>query len=223
MKRPLTPLDFVRRAIKIYPDRTAILHGDLRYTYRQWGERLAPRASDHVLEIGSGWGGLAMHLARTYGCRVTSITVSEEQRAMAAARVAAAGLADLVRIELRDYRHIEGQYSRIVSVEMIEAVGREFWPDFFRAVDRALAPGGRVGLQAITMPDGRFDGYARRSDWIQKHIFPGGLLPCLREVCADLEIEHTLSKPIHSCVQHLLRPERRMGITRQPDRCRDKQ
>ncbi len=67
---------------------------------------------------------------------------------------------------------------------MIEAVGREFWPDFFRAVDRALAPGGRVGLQAITMPDGRFDGYVRRSDWIQKHIFPGGLLPCLREICA---------------------------------------
>ena len=152
--------------------------------FRQWGERLAPRACDHVLEIGSGWGGLAMHLARTYGCRVTSITVSEEQHAMATARVAAAGLADLVRIELRDYRHIEGQYSRIVSVEMIEAVGREFWPDFFTAVDRALAPGGRVGLQAITMPDGRFDGYARRSDWIQKHIFPGGLLPCLREICA---------------------------------------
>jgi cyclopropane-fatty-acyl-phospholipid synthase len=151
--------------------------------FRHWGERLAPRASDHVLEIGSGWGGLAMHLARTYGCRVTSITVSEEQRALAAARVAAAGLSDRVRIELRDYRHIEGQYSRIVSVEMIEAVGREFWPDFFRAVDRALAPGGRVGLQAITIPDGRFDGYVRRADWIQKHIFPGGLLPCLREIC----------------------------------------
>ncbi len=152
--------------------------------FRQWGERLAPRAADHVLEIGSGWGGLAMHLAHTYGCRVTSITVSEEQRAMAAARVAAAGLADRVQIELRDYRHIEGQYSRIVSVEMVEAVGREYWPDFFRAIDRALAPGGRIGLQAITMPDGRFDGYARRSDWIQKHIFPVGLLPCLREICA---------------------------------------
>jgi len=152
--------------------------------FRQWGERLAPRASDHVLEIGSGWGGLAIHLARTYGCRVTSITVSAEQHAMATARVAAAGLAHLVRIELRDYRHIEGHYSRIVSVEMIEAVGREFWPAFFTAVDRALAPGGRVGIQAITMPDGRFDGYARRSDWIQKHIFPGGLLPCLREICA---------------------------------------
>ncbi len=170
--------------------------------FRQWGERLAPRASDHVLEIGSGWGGLAMHLARTYGCRVTSITVSEEQRALAAARVAAAGLGQLVTIELRDYRHIEGQYSRIVSVEMIEAVGREFWPGFFQAIDRALAPGGRVGIQAITMPDGRFDGYARRSDWIQKHIFPGGLLPCLREITAvsaahtTLGVTHVEDRPL---------------------------
>lgn len=152
--------------------------------YRQWGERLQPAATDHVLEIGSGWGGLAMHLARTYGCRVTSITVSEEQRALAAARVAAAGLADRVSIELRDYRAIEGQFQRIVSIEMIEAVGQEFWPGFFQAVDRALAPGGRVGLQAITIPDRRFDQYVRQADWIQKHIFPGGLLPCLREVCA---------------------------------------
>ena len=152
--------------------------------YRRWGERLAPSPTDHVLEIGSGWGGLAMHLARTYGCRVTSITVSEEQRALASARVAAAGLGDRVAIELRDYRHVEGRYDRVVSVEMIEAVGREFWADFFRTIDRVLAPGGRVGIQAITIPDGRFDHYARQADWIQKHIFPGGLLPCLREVCA---------------------------------------
>lgn len=152
--------------------------------FRQWGERLQPRATDHVLEIGSGWGGMALHLARTYGCRVTSITVSEEQRALAAARVAAAGLQDRVAIELRDYRHVEGRYDRVVSIEMIEAVGQEFWPGFFQAIDRVLAPGGRVGIQAITIPDQRFDQYVRRSDWIQKHIFPGGLLPCLREVCA---------------------------------------
>ncbi len=152
--------------------------------YRQWGERLQPAATDHVLEIGSGWGGLAMHLARTYGCRVTSITVSEEQRALATARVAAAGLSHRVSIELRDYRDVEGQYQRIVSVEMIEAVGQEFWPGFFQALDRALAPGGRVGIQAITIPDSRFDHYVKHADWIQKHIFPGGLLPCLREVCS---------------------------------------
>lgn len=152
--------------------------------YRRWGERLAPSASDHVLEIGSGWGGLAIHLARTYGCRVTSITVSEAQRAEATARVAAAGLADRVEIRLCDYRDVRGQYDRIVSVEMIEAVGREYWPAFFEAIDRLLAPGGRVGIQAITIPDHRFDGYVTRVDWIQKHIFPGGLLPCLREICA---------------------------------------
>jgi len=161
--------------------------------YRQWGERLQPSAAHHVLEIGSGWGGLAMHLARTYGCRVTSITVSEEQRALAASRVVAAGLDHLVTIEHRDYRDIQGRYDRIVSVEMIEAVGREFWPDFFTVLDRALAPGGRVGLQAITIPDGRFDQYVRQADWIQKHIFPGGLLPCLREICAVTAAHTTLA------------------------------
>ncbi len=170
--------------------------------FRQWGERLQPAATDHVLEIGSGWGGLAIHLARTYGCRVTSITVSAEQQALAAARVAAAGLADRVTIELRDYRQIEGQYQRIVSVEMIEAVGQEFWPGFFQAIDKALAPGGRVGIQAITIPDGRFDQYVRQADWIQKHIFPGGLLPCLREVCAvtaahtRLAVTHVEDRPL---------------------------
>ena len=170
--------------------------------FRQWGERLQPRATDHVLEIGSGWGGMALHLARTYGCRVTSITVSNEQRALASARVAAAGLSDRVAIELRDYRHVTGQYQRIVSVEMIEAVGREFWPGFFQAIDRALAPGGRVGIQAITIPDGRFDQYVQHADWIQKHIFPGGLLPCLREVCAvtaahtRLAVTHVEDRPL---------------------------
>jgi cyclopropane-fatty-acyl-phospholipid synthase len=170
--------------------------------FRQWGERLHPAPTDHVLEIGSGWGGLAMHLARTYGCRVTSITVSEEQRALATARVAAAGLADRVAIELCDYRHVQGQYQRVVSVEMIEAVGQEFWPGFFQAIDRVLAPGGRVGIQAITIPDQRFDQYVKRSDWIQKHIFPGGLLPCLREICAvtaagtRLAVTHVEDRPL---------------------------
>ncbi|MGD9903409.1 MAG: class I SAM-dependent methyltransferase [Vicinamibacterales bacterium] len=151
---------------------------------RRWGERLAPRAGDHVLEIGCGWGALAIHLARTYGCRVTGITVSAEQCALASARVAAAGLTSLVDIQLRDYRALDGRFSHVVSVEMIEAVGQEYWPAFFQAIDRVLALGGRVGVQAITIPDARFDAYARRADWIQKHIFPGGLLPCLREICA---------------------------------------
>jgi cyclopropane-fatty-acyl-phospholipid synthase len=152
--------------------------------FRAWGERLQPRAGQHVLEIGSGWGGLAIHLAATYGCRVTSVTVSREQHALARQRVAAAGLDHLVDIQLRDYRDVTGQFDRVVSIEMIEAVGREFWPAFFGKIDEVLAPGGRVGIQAITMVDHRFDEYVRHCDWIQKYIFPGGLLPCLREVCA---------------------------------------
>jgi len=151
---------------------------------RRWGERLQPRAGDHLLEIGSGWGALAIHFARTYGCRVTSLTVSTEQQALATARVAAAGLTHLVDIQLCDYRAVTGRFTHVIAVEMIEAVGQEYWPTFFQAIDRVLAPGGRVGIQAITIPDARFDAYARRADWIQKHIFPGGLLPCLREVCA---------------------------------------
>lgn len=173
-----------------------------REKYRHWGELLAPTPDHHVLEIGSGWGGLAMHLARTYGCRVTSLTISEAQREAATARVAAAGLSDRVAIELRDYRQVTGRFDRVVSIEMIEAVGREFWPDFFTIIDRVLAPGGRVGLQAITIPDGRFDQYAARADWIQKHIFPGGLLPCLREICAvtarhtRLAVTHVDDRPL---------------------------
>jgi cyclopropane-fatty-acyl-phospholipid synthase len=152
--------------------------------FRAWGRRLRPAAGHHVLEIGSGWGGLAIHLARTYGCRVTSVTVSQEQLVLARERVQEAGLEHLVDVQLRDYRDVTGQFDRVVSIEMIEAVGREYWPAFFRTIDEVLAPGGRVGIQAITMVDHRFDEYAGHCDWIQKYIFPGGLLPCLREICA---------------------------------------
>lgn len=150
--------------------------------FSAWAGRLALGPTDHVLEIGSGWGGFAMHAARTYGCRVTGITVSAEQLALSRERVRAAGLDHLVDLRLCDYRDVTGQFSRIISIEMIEAVGREYWPTFFRKIDEVLAPGGRVGLQAITMVDHRFDEYAKHCDWIQKYIFPGGLLPSLREI-----------------------------------------
>ncbi|MDP1569918.1 MAG: cyclopropane-fatty-acyl-phospholipid synthase family protein [Vicinamibacterales bacterium] len=150
--------------------------------FAAWAGRLALGPTDHVLEIGSGWGGFAMHAARTYGCRVTGITVSAEQLALSRDRVRAAGLEHLVDLRLCDYRDVTGQFSRVISIEMIEAVGREYWPAFFRKIDEVLAPGGRVGLQAITMVDHRFDDYAKHCDWIQKYIFPGGLLPSLREI-----------------------------------------
>lgn len=154
--------------------------------FRAWGERLALSARDHVLEIGSGWGGFALFAARTYGCRVTGITVSQEQLALSQARAREEGLDHLVEFRLCDYRDVTGTYSRVISIEMIEAVGREFWPAFFRTIDAVLAPGGRAGIQAITMVDHRFDQYAKHCDWIQKYIFPGGLLPSVTEVAKVL-------------------------------------
>lgn len=156
--------------------------------FERWCEALRIGPADHVLEIGSGWGGFAMHAARTRGCRVTGITVSEQQLALSRQRIAEAGLSDRIAIEFCDYRDVRGQFSRVVSIEMIEAVGERYWPAFFRKIDEVLAPGGRAGIQAITMVDHRFDEYRRHCDWIQKYIFPGGLLPSVREVagvCAD--------------------------------------
>jgi len=143
--------------------------------------RLGP--ADHVLEIGCGWGSFALEAARTTGCRVTGLSLSREQVALARERVAAAGLADRVAIELLDYRDVRGQFSRIVSIEMLEAVGHDFYGTFFAACDRLLAPGGWAVIQTITIPDQRYEAYRRRPDWIQQHIFPGGHLPSLTGLC----------------------------------------
>ncbi|MGW1126709.1 class I SAM-dependent methyltransferase [Streptomyces sp. NPDC002526] len=129
-----------------------------------------------LLEIGTGWGELALRAAER-GAQVVSVTLSREQRDLALRRIAAAGHADRVDVRLCDYREIEGTYDAIVSVEMIEAVGAEFWPVYFRTLDRLLAPGGRIALQAITMPDDRMRAGRSTFTWIQKYIFPGGQLP----------------------------------------------
>jgi len=142
-------------------------------------ELLALTPRDHLLEIGCGWGGMAIHAARTRGCRVTAITVSREQRELAAARVAAAGLADRVDIQYRDYRELDGSFDKLVSIEMLEAVGHEFLPQYFAIAARLLAPGGRFALQSITMPDARYEPYRRRVDWMQTYVFPGSLIPSL--------------------------------------------
>ncbi|TMQ09121.1 MAG: class I SAM-dependent methyltransferase [Deltaproteobacteria bacterium] len=145
---------------------------------------LSPR--DHLLEIGCGWGGMAIHAARTRGCRVTAITVSRPQHELASARVAAAGLADRVDIQYRDYREIDGRgrYDKLVSIEMIEAVGYEYLPRYFATAARLLRPGGRFALQSITMPDARFAAYRRRVDWMQTYVFPGSLIPSLGAIAA---------------------------------------
>ncbi|MET7640123.1 cyclopropane-fatty-acyl-phospholipid synthase family protein [Streptomyces sp. NPDC005438] len=129
-----------------------------------------------LLEIGTGWGQLALQAARR-GARVTTVTLSEEQRALARRRLAEAGVADRVSVELRDYRDTTGRYDAVVSVEMIEAVGEDYWPTYFRTLDQRLEPGGRVALQAITMPHDRLRETRGTFTWIQKYVFPGGLLP----------------------------------------------
>jgi cyclopropane-fatty-acyl-phospholipid synthase len=145
---------------------------------------LSPR--DHLLEIGCGWGGMAIHAARTRGCRVTAITVSRQQHELASARVAAAGLSDRVEIQYRDYRELDehAAYDKLVSIEMLEAVGFEYLAPYFAIAARQLRPGGRFALQSITMPDARFADYRRRVDWMQTYVFPGSLIPSLGAIAA---------------------------------------
>ena len=132
---------------------------------------------DRVLEIGCGWGGFAIQAARERGAHVTAITVSRAQFDEAQKRVAAAGLGEKVDVELRDYRDLDGTWDHAVSVEMIEAVGEKFWPDYFTRVGSVVRSGGTFALQAIVIENDRFDAYRRSADFIQKHIFPGGALP----------------------------------------------
>jgi cyclopropane-fatty-acyl-phospholipid synthase len=133
--------------------------------------------ADHVLEIGCGWGGFALEAAKETGCRVTGITVSEEQFALARKRVRNAGLEDKISILFKDYRHVTGAFDKIVSIEMLEAVGHRYLGTFFKTCDRLLKPAGKLVIQVITIPDQSYENYRRTSDWIKKYIFPGGHLP----------------------------------------------
>ena len=133
--------------------------------------------ADHVLEIGCGWGGFALEAAKETGCHVTGITVSEEQFALARERVRQAGLEDKIAILFKDYRHVTGLFDKIVSIEMLEAVGHRYLGTFFKACDGLLKPAGKLVIQVITIPDQSYENYRRTSDWIKKYIFPGGHLP----------------------------------------------
>jgi len=139
--------------------------------------KLGLTPNDHLLEIGSGWGAMAEFAAREYGCRVTTTTISREQYVYCCQRIAAAGLSDRVTVLCEDYRDLSGQYDKIVSIEMIEAVGKAYIPLFIQRCQQLLKPGGRLALQAITISEERFDSYARGVDFIQRYIFPGGFLP----------------------------------------------
>jgi len=156
--------------------------------------RLGP--ADHLMEIGTGWGGFAIHAAKHYGCRITTTTISREQFDYAKDRVRQEGLQDRIELLLEDYRDLSGTYDKLVSIEMIEAVGHEFLPAYFAKCSDLLAPDGMMAIQAITIPDQRYETYRKSTDFIQKHIFPGGCLPSLGAMCGavrtktDLRISH---------------------------------
>jgi cyclopropane-fatty-acyl-phospholipid synthase len=165
--------------------------------------KLALQAADHVLEIGTGWGSFAIHAARHYGCRVTTTTISAEQHALAVERVHAAGLQARIEVLLCDYRELEGCFDKLVSIEMIEAVGHAYLPTYFATCARLLRADGAMLLQGITMPDQRYARYLQASDFIQEYIFPGSCCPALSAMLeavrghTDLRVAHLEDIGLH--------------------------
>ena len=155
--------------------------------YASMVDQLGAKPGDHVLEIGCGWGGFAEYAAKERGLRVTGLTISREQFAFAQERIARAGLQEQVTFKLQDYRDERGSYDGIASIEMFEAVGEQYWPTYFGTVRDRLNPGGRATLQVITVEDHRFEAYRNTVDFIQKYIFPGGMLPSPSVLRAEVE------------------------------------
>jgi cyclopropane-fatty-acyl-phospholipid synthase len=155
--------------------------------YASMVDQMGAKPGDHVLEIGCGWGGFAEYAAKERGLRVTGLTISKEQRDFAVERMRRAGLSDRVEIKLQDYRDETGTYDGIASIEMFEAVGEKYWPVYFQTVRDRLKPGANATLQIITVEDRRWEVYKRGVDFIQKFIFPGGMLPCPRVLRDEVE------------------------------------
>lgn len=140
-------------------------------------DKLQLKPTDHVIEIGTGWGGFAIYAAKHYGCHITTTTISEQQYHLAQARILEAGLQDQITLLKKDYRHLQGQYDKLVSIEMIEAVGHQFYDTYFKQVSHLLKPDGLALIQAITIADQRYDSAIRSVDFIQRYIFPGSNIP----------------------------------------------
>lgn len=150
--------------------------------YERLCEQLHIQESDHVLEIGCGWGANAVYMAKHYGCRVTSVTISKEQFAYTVERVKKENLSDRIQVVLQDYRQISGSFDKLVSIEMLEAVGADYYSTYFKQCASLLKKNGLLGIQVITCPDSRFESLKNGVDWIQKHIFPGSLLPSVAAI-----------------------------------------
>ena len=155
--------------------------------YASMVDQMGVTPGDHVLEIGCGWGGFAEYAARERGLKVTGLTISEEQLKYARERIEKAGLSDLVEFKMQDYRDERGRYDGIASIEMFEAVGEKYWPTYFDTVRERLHPGRRATLQIITVEDRRFETYRKGVDFIQKYIFPGGMLPSPAALRAEID------------------------------------
>jgi cyclopropane-fatty-acyl-phospholipid synthase len=149
-------------------------------------QKLGLQPQDRLLEIGTGWGALALHAARNYGCHVTTTTISRQQFEYSREQFNSTGPVGRIELLLEDYRELRGRFDKIVSIEMLEAVGFEHYDDYFRACDRLLEPDGTMLLQTITMNEPSFPRYREQSDWIQKYIFPGGQLASLRGILDSL-------------------------------------
>jgi cyclopropane-fatty-acyl-phospholipid synthase len=170
----------------IFPERESSLHEASIAKFDRICQKLELSEKDHVLEIGSGWGGFALHAASRCGCHVTALTISRRQHEFTVKRVKEAGLTDRICVLLQDYRDHEGAYDKLVSVEMIEAVGHQYFDTYFAKCSGLLKPNGRMLLQAIVFPDQQYERYRRSVDFIQKYIFPGGCLPSVGEICRSI-------------------------------------
>jgi cyclopropane-fatty-acyl-phospholipid synthase len=161
----------------VFPSASSDLGAAQTNKYRRLAHAIDLKPGESVLEIGSGWGGFAEFAAKEVGANVTGVTISEAQLEYASARVQREGLSDRVELRLQDYRDVGGQFDNIASIEMFEAVGKQYWPAYFNKLRDCLKPGGVAGLQIITIADRFFDTYRKSTDFIQRHVFPGGMLP----------------------------------------------
>jgi cyclopropane-fatty-acyl-phospholipid synthase len=170
----------------IFPAPTSTLEEASYHKIERICQKLELGPDDHLLEIGTGWGGFALHAASIYGCRVTTTTISEEQHKLASQRIEDAGLSGRVEVLLTDYRQLEGQYDKIVSIEMIEAVGHHYYDAYFAQCSRLLKPDGLMMLQAITIGDWIFAAHTRTVDFIKRYIFPGSCIPSVTAITQSL-------------------------------------
>ncbi len=169
----------------IFREPTQSLEDAQQDKYRAIATRLGLQPGMKVLEIGSGWGGFAEVAARDFGAEVTSITISDAQHDYARNRIARGGLSDRVNIKMCDYRDVTGTFDAVASIEMFEAVGEKYWPQYFGKVAEALKPGGKAALQIITIDEQEFENYRARPDFIQRYIFPGGMLPSIERIAKE--------------------------------------